>query len=433
MTNPRSLRPWDPTTYPASAKAATLVNEAVEDQFQARKHRLAKDGRSARRPGPERARKESATVAALLLDVVAAHIVLPADWIKISLDRNWLTGGPKDQPARNGTVSDRLYDLEGAGWIETNLAGVTSGASFSSIRVGARAIERGEALGISLEDIGAAPSTERLSLKGERLSGKDDRRQRLQVPDNTLTRKLTGPVAKLQDAIQRARLGTRPGAPVAIDTRRRHFWRSFLDGRFDRGGRLAGPAFWLTLRKEVRRRDLLIEREPIAEVDVKASIPSVAYALAGVRLQHDPYVPPELAGSVDREALKPVFLQLMWQPLSANTRLPANARQAIPSKFKAKDVYAALIAHNRPIAEMLGAQEPQGAALLFEESEYLIQACQRAFANRITALPLHDALLVPHGKAEEARDILAAAFQGRFGIPVTVTVEEQKHPEAYDE
>ena len=123
----------------------------------------------------------------------------------------------------------------------------------------------------------------------------------------------------------------------------------------------------------------------------------------------------------------------MWQPLSANTRLPANARQAIPSKFKAKDVYAALIAHNRPIAEMLGAQEPQGAALLFEESEYLIQACQRAFANRITALPLHDALLVPHGKAEEARDILAAAFQGRFGIPVTVTVEEQKHPEAYDE
>ena len=416
------LRPWDPTTIAITHKATSLIEEAVEDQFQARKARLASNGINARRNRGNRGRKEFVSVAALVLDPLASYLCRDRRLIRISLDRNWLTSGPPDQPARNRTINDRVYDLDDAGWIESAVGRRIEGIVVSTIAPGPKAITRAKEIGLTLGDIGCAQSAHAVELKGEPLSPQDTRRPRLTVPFSPEVEAIARRVRQLQTYIWQADLATSPEAPVVIDTRRRHFWRSFLDGRFDRGGRLGGPAFWLSLRKDIRRQYLRISGEPIAEVDVNASMPRVAYALNGAMPDADPYAVPELAG-VDRGAIKIVLLQLFWSPLNSATRLPSEPRAAIPASMSAKEVYEAVLRHNSPIADLLGAKQPIGAELLYRESEYLIEACLRAYSSKITALPLHDAMLVPESRAEEAREILSRAFHDEMGFPAVVTVK----------
>lgn len=427
----QQLRPWDPTTIAVSSKAISLVEEAVEDQFQARKTRLSSVGIKARRSRGDNGRKEFASVAALVLDPLASFLCRDSRPIRISLDKNWLTSGPLDQPARNGTINDRLHDLSEAGWVKSAIGRPVQGLILSTIAPGPKAITRAKEIGLTLGDIGCAQSAHAVELKGEPLSPQDKRRPRLTVPSSPEVEAIARRVRQLQTHIWQAELATSPEAPVVIDTRRRHFWRSFLDGRFDRGGRLGGPAFWLSLRKDIRRRYLRISGEPIVEVDVNASIPRVAYALNGAMPDADPYAVPELAG-VDRGAIKIVLLQLFWSPLSSATRLPSEPRAAIPASMSAKEVYEAVLRHNAPIADLLGAKQPIGAELLYRESEYLIEACLRAYSSKITALPLHDAMLVPESRAEEAREILSRAFHDEMGFPAVVTVKRFDERRAND-
>jgi hypothetical protein len=211
--------------------------------------------------------------------------------------------------------------------------------------------------------------------------------------------------------------------------------RVFLDGSFERGGRLGGAAFWLSLRKPIRRRSLRIDGEPIAEVDLQAAMPSIAYALEGQSALHDPYTL-EAAPDIPRAAVKLVLMQMLWTPITVHSRLPQAARELVPSKYRASDVFAAIRRHNAPIGVRLGAAQPCGAELMWHESEIIIGATLSCFEEGFSALPLHDALLVPASRAELAKGVLMSAFRSRLGVAPIVKVQvfgEAAHRSLIDE
>ena len=90
------------------------------------------------------------------------------------------------------------------------------------------------------------------------------------------------------------------------------------------------------------------------------------------------------------------------------TRWPSDTSQFFPKGTKLRDVLALIRYAHAPIANLFGTGV--GFKLMLIESEILIEALT-SFAHRgITALPLHDSVLVAASEAEEARGVMADAF-----------------------
>jgi hypothetical protein len=88
-------------------------------------------------------------------------------------------------------------------------------------------------------------------------------------------------------------------------------YRVFNDGSFERGGRFYG-GWWMTLSKVDRAR-LLINSQPVVELDYSGLHPRLIYDLAGLPRPFDfePYSLPGRLASVPREIVKTAFVQLL--------------------------------------------------------------------------------------------------------------------------
>lgn len=415
-------RPWDPATIPLTDAASKLVEAATEAQFLARQEREASVGIVARRNRGTKARKEKFTVGALVLDTLAHQLTNSPLPLVIKLDKNWLSAGPKDLLARNRTVTDRLYDLEAAGWLKADRSARLNGRIVTLLAAGPQLLVEAQRLGVTLDDIGVEIGAAEIELKGRKPKGAASRRPVLIFEPNAQTEVIEGRLRLLNEYLHGAKLAVEPYGDLKIDSRRRRVTRTFLDGSFERGGRLGGPAFWLSLRKDIRRAALRIDGEPIAEVDLRAAMPAIAYGLEGVRPASDPYSL-ERSGDIPRDAVKLALMQMMWTEVRPGTPLSRAARALIPKTYRAGEVFDFIREHNAPIAGRLGGPNPCGAELMWHESEIIIEATLRCFSAGFTALPLHDALLTSTSRADEAGEILSAVFRERMGVPPDIKIE----------
>lgn len=427
-TKDGKTRPWDPTSTWKSDSALELVERAREALFQSRSQRMQTIDRTARRTSQRYLAQEVATVAALILDALAHHLSADETALVIRLDKNWLASGPEDVPARNRTVNDHLLDLEAACWFRVNRSTRLSSGFVTTLSAGEELLKQAQQLGVDLDDIGATTSSEVIELRGIRSTVGPRRRSAVRIDDSEATRRIRTQMYELNNLIAGADISYVPGGP-ALDTRRRHLVRVFLDGSFERGGRTGGSAFWLNLPKELRRGALLINGERIAEVDLKAAVPSIAYGIKGLRPSHDPYTVSALVDA-PRDAIKLALMQFLWSPFDVHSgRLSTTSRLKIPKQFSAAQVFEAIVRHNQPIAEFIGASDPRGAELQWHESEIIVAAAIASFKAGVPCLPLHDALLVPRSGAKVATAVLHGVFVARFGvnpeIEVTHVSEEQ--------
>jgi hypothetical protein len=398
------------------------VDQAVEEQFRARFERLRSVGMVARRSGGKNAIKEHKTVAALILDALAHHLTGALEPNVIKLDHNWLSKGPIEVVARNRTVNDRVYDLAEAGWLKVNRSAHLGNHIVTTFCPGPALLLAAEIHGVTLSDIGVDAAPGDVELRGTKPPGEGAHRSVMSFPETEQTREIARRLAELNECLQQADLRSHLGRPLVVDVRRRRVSRAFLDGSFERGGRLAGTAFWLSLRKVIRREALLIDGERIAEVDLRAAMPSIAYALEGAEVSHDPYTL-EIPRDIPRDAVKLVLMQMLWTPITRHSRLPKEAREAAPDHYVASQVFDFIRRHNAPIAKRLGQSASCGAELMWHESEIIIEATLRCFEAGFSALPLHDALLVAASRAEEAAAVLKEVFKARLGIQPAVKVE----------
>lgn len=175
-------------------------------------------------------------------------------------------------------------------------------------------------------------------------------------------------------------------------------YRVFNRSSFRMGGRAYG--WWQSLPKE-RRRQLLLDGEPVAEPDFVQMHASILYAQRGHRLEGDAYE----TGEFSREHGKLAFNVA----LNAKTRQGAIAalmnKPSWPlSHAETAKLLDALAQRNSPIAADLHAD--RGIALMRLDSEITLGAVKGCIEAGIPALPVHDSMLTPRRHESRVAEIM---------------------------
>jgi len=200
---------------------------------------------------------------------------------------------------------------------------------------------------------------------------------------------------------------------LKIDQRERFLVRRFTYGSLTSGGRLWG-GFWMGLKKEQRPHVLRINGERTAEVDYQSLIARLAYAhlnsdadAGSIKVPAgDLYSIPGLSPE-SRAGVKKLFGALLFDKTKNRDRFPKGSVDLFSIEDQRKGfryVLDAIKAHHPAIAPLFGTGI--GHYLQFLESKLLVNVILRLASKGITALPIHDCLVVEEVKAEKAKAIM---------------------------
>lgn len=260
------------------------------------------------------------------------------------------------------------------------------------------------------------PPSEVLILKGEKDAAR--RAHRLDYRDTAHTRRWRKEIHWINRHLEAAPFWLIKGdGAIAedgqpIDPTRRSLVRVFNNGSWQQGGRLFG-GFWESMPRDQRFRLLRIgttahpEGERIANVDFAQLFPILAYR----QMKQEP---PEgdlydIAGDgKHRDGFKRLLNALLFAT-RALTRWPGEISGLFPEGTKLRDTLAAIRDRHAAIAPLF--HTGIGFKLMLLESAMLIETLGRLLADTVTALPLHDSVLVGRSEADRARAVLADAFK----------------------
>ena len=266
--------------------------------------------------------------------------------------------------------------------------------------------------------IGRETEAEVLILKASKDRSGDDAKI-IEYRDTRQTGQLHREVERINESLEDApfRMIDDSESPVddddgqPIDPSRRTVRRVFNNGSWLEGGRLFG-GFWERMRREDRFRLLRIcsakhpDGEEIANVDFSQLFPRLAYLRANTRAPAE-----DLYGLIDVGKSRDGYKKLVNALLFARGRLlrwPEETLRLFPEGTKLRDVVSRIRKAHAPIAPLFGTGI--GYSLMFQESCILIEALLTLHKQGITALPLHDSVLVARSEAEVAKQVMEGAF-----------------------
>jgi hypothetical protein len=223
--------------------------------------------------------------------------------------------------------------------------------------------------------------------------------------DTALTKSLRAQLAAINTWLANADIQW-TGSPL-VDSRARRLRRHFSlppkvtsakGFKWDRGGRLFA-GFWQTLKKADRTK-LRIDGEVMADLDFNALYVRLALARDGIELppEFDPYA---IAG-LPRDVAKMANNTLLN---SKGARLPDDLKQELPD-WTIKRLRETVSAHLPALEPHLG--KGIGLELMYTESQILMAVLEECMAAGITALPMHDGVMV----ADSQADKVAAMMEG---------------------
>lgn len=185
---------------------------------------------------------------------------------------------------------------------------------------------------------------------------------------------------------------------------RRSVRRIFNNGTWQHGGRLAG-GFWMSMERAERSR-IRIDGERIANVDYRQLFPRLAYVRAGeAQPESDIY---DVAGdSTGRDGWKKLMNAMLFSD-GPPRNWPEETRHHFPSGTKLRTAVEMLETKHAPIKHLFGAR--LGFQLMRIESDMLIEVLTYLAKRGVTALPLHDAVLVTKSNADFAASTMQAVF-----------------------
>lgn len=199
-----------------------------------------------------------------------------------------------------------------------------------------------------------------------------------------------------------------------ITAYRRSLRRIFNNGTWKHGGRLAG-GFWMSMERS-QREDIRIDGERVADVDYRQLFPRLAYVRAG-QPQPDGDIYDVFGNGTGRDGCKKLMNALLFAdgPLR---NWPENTRQNFPAGTKLRTAVEMLTARHAPVAKLFGTR--LGFQLMRIESDMLIEIITYLASIGVTALPLHDAVLVAESKAEIAAKAMCDVFERWSGSPCAI-------------
>ncbi len=102
-------------------------------------------------------------------------------------------------------------------------------------------------------------------------------------------------------------------------------------------------------------------------------------------------------------------------------RMPKGARKIIPNRISLAGVLAAVGKRHPLIAHRFGAGV--GMLLMRKEADILVDVLLALKDRNITALPIHDAVLVNGNHEAEAKDVMIRVFREHVGLTPEISVE----------
>lgn len=189
---------------------------------------------------------------------------------------------------------------------------------------------------------------------------------------------------------------------------------------FDLGGRLYG-GWWQTLPRG-DRDGLRIDGEEVVDLDFSNMFLRLAYLHAGKEAPEG-----DLYGGVRglaeprwREGVKRITASLLCRE-SALQRLPKGMEGMLPSGMTGKAVRDALIERHPALRSSF--ESGVGLRLMFLESEILVGALLRLADQGVTALPMHDGLMVARSAENVARAAMAEGCLAVLGRELPIVAK----------
>lgn len=226
--------------------------------------------------------------------------------------------------------------------------------------------------------------------------GKKKPKEAIDYEDDEATCRLRAEMQTLNRYLSASAITLRGHSMPEVGLYRTFTLRQKTDPRdFNLHGRLYG-GFWINLPKD-QRDELRIDGEEIADLDFTAMFPSLAYIKAGFAPpEGDPYAIEGLEGH--RSGVKAAVSALLS---SGPTRvLPARVRKHLPEGWPIQRLRDAIIGLHPALAGSL--EQDLSLEFMFTESCILLRALGILMDSHITALPIHDGIMVARSNADKA-------------------------------
>jgi hypothetical protein len=286
------------------------------------------------------------------------------------------------------------------------------------IKAGWRLKDRIDEHNLTIDDFGQDLDQEVVVLKDSK-QGLFEKGKRLEYRDTEKTLSDRKKLRKINSWLDSADVAimSQTGQPLTA-VNERLLKRVFNNGQFDQGGRLFG-GFWQNMKKEARLDQILIDGMDIVELDYSQAAVMIMYGLVGVNPSfEDAYLLPGLEHN--REGVKKV-LNAMTQSPKPLQRFPAGTRSMFDGHrmLAVTQLTDLIMKHHSPIAHLFYANK--GLYFMYLESEIMLEVLTRLVDMKVTALPIHDAVLVAEKHEGLAREVMVNSFQELTGVRAKVT------------
>lgn len=296
----------------------------------------------------------------------------------------------------------------------------------TTLRAGPVLVKMIKQSGVSVSDFGRHPEEEVIVLKGPKLR-RNDEAPWIDYEDTADTIHMRSEMRKINAWLESADIEYHPvdDAPrhARVNDHQRRLRRVFVNGRFDNHGRLVN-GFWQSLSKADRLSNIVIDGDSVVGLDYGQMGVRLMYAEAGVAPPAgDVYRVPGL--EMHREAVKR-FMAAMVNAKRRLGKIPDDIEPLFPLWIEvngAREVRSArlitdlVLKAHAPIAHLF--HQGQGLQGMAMESDIMVKVLLELIDRGITALPIHDGLLVGEGNAEAARGVMLWAFRevtGQDGV-----------------
>ncbi len=274
---------------------------------------------------------------------------------------------------------------------------------------------------------------------------KDDKGRLIAYRDSNVTYRMQREMAEINDAIARTTIALdspkalHEGPIIRVDKavlypEMTSQWRVFSRGSFAKHGRVYG-GWWQNVPKDIRP-SLVIEGEPVCELDYSAHHCRMCYVLADALVPDgDPYLIPGWDTKEGRKLCKRAFVILINAP-TEKAALSALAMEIEGSKcthtesrMKAAAVIEAVRSHHEALGRFFCSDAAM--TLMRYDSDMAIRVVRSLLTRRIAALAIHDSFIVQQRYKGDLSEVMEEAWAAFCSGRLSTAFQRDSRKQSY--
>ncbi len=431
---------WQPESTTARVALAQIAADIEAHENRQRSEPLANGNKRRRRSKSAQNRFETA-LRAVLCEVIVAFLSEIEKGFRCPRSKSVLEKIDRSRsPAINPLLPQALDTLEALHFIEQDIGRITSSGERHQtvVRPGRRIIELIEARDLTLDDFLREEPGDEIVLRARKTQD-ETRGAAIQYADDGETLRMRAEMREVNEHLRHADIALLPtpgrNGQFAANVDKRKLTRIFSGGSFTNGGRLYGGFWQQDINSDERTECILIDRHTVVELDFAQCAVRILYGLVkSVPPAGDLYAVPGLV-QADRDDIKTMLSALTFvgdarvlelatlaRKLCPHINVPIDSdRERMTDAAALREAIDLLKRHHEPIAGFLPSEI--GYQVQRIDSDIMVETLLTLNAKGITALPVHDSLVMRHDRADEARTVMERVFERHTGVPAVVRIK----------